>query len=318
MKEDNQKPVLGISACLIGANVRFDGGAFTHKWIAHELSKYVQYESYCPEVAMGLGVPRDTLRLEYKSDTSKPKLIETKSGADLTNQVAPVAERIFKDLSGLSGFILAKNSPSCGVESVKLYNAKNKIPDAKGQGVFASELIKKEPFLPVVDSGRMHNPVEREKFVKHVMSYHRLKNINPKIKDLQAFHQKHKYMLMEYAPSEVSALGRIAGNSDKTDFEITYVNYITLFSEVMREQPTIKTRRNVFYHLLGYFKNDLDKTEKEHFLELIEQYANGLIPYVALTTHLNLYAKKYKKDYLIDQILFNPYPIEMGLQKFVE
>ncbi|GAB4020655.1 MAG: DUF523 and DUF1722 domain-containing protein [Bdellovibrio sp.] len=311
-------PILGISACLLGAKVRHDGGAFTHHWLSDELSKFVQYENFCPEVAMGLGTPRETLRLVYDKATEQISLYAPKSKTDYTSKASETAKRIFADLNHLSGFILAKGSPSCGVEAVKLYNKKNDIPDTKGRGFFAQWLKDKYPFLPVVDSGRMHNPVEREKFIKYMMSYHRLKNLTPKISALQLFHQRHKYMLMEHSPGQVSDLGKIAGNSQKLDFGEVYLNYITLFSEVMRKDPTIKTRKNVFFHLLGYFKNDLETVEKDHFLEIVEDYSHGRTPYITLVNFLNLLIKKYKKEYLRDQFYLNPYPLELGLQKFVE
>jgi uncharacterized protein YbgA (DUF1722 family)/uncharacterized protein YbbK (DUF523 family) len=310
-----EKPVVIISACLLGQNVRHDGGNLNHKWLVEELSHHVTWRAICPELAMGLSSPREAMRLVYDGDAVESRLITSKTGEDLTELAREASKKLLVDWDDVCGVILAKKSPTCGVDPVKVYNLSTSIPDRKSAGIFAGEVALKFPHIPMIDSGRMHDFGERERFVKTVMTYARFKKMGKSTRELQRFHQQHKYMLMEHSHAHVSLLGKIAANSDKKSFDQQYLLYLEMLSLVLKINPTIKTRKNVLLHLFGYFKTKISSEEKKHFLESIEEYSSGLTPYITMVKMIEMFLNKYKNSYLDDQLYLSPYPKGLALRR---
>jgi uncharacterized protein YbgA (DUF1722 family)/uncharacterized protein YbbK (DUF523 family) len=315
---DDSKPTIAISGCLLGEPVRYNRGHSEDQWITRNLSKFVNFKSFCPEVSMGLGTPRDEIQLYYKGSDKNKLFLRSKSDkSDLTDLAHKTFKEIDKDLddSIINGFIMMRKSPSCGHYNVKTVSEYDSGPVTHNQGIFASHLEAKNPESPFIDSGKLKNTQLREQFIKTVFAHHRLLRIKKDISSLQLFHQRYKYIIMEHSHSKVSKLGQLAANSTNLDFNQVYAKYKTLFFETFSIEPTIKTRSNVFLHLMGYLKKQLSSDEKDEILNLFEEYKKGIHSIAVPVSLLKIYIKTYNIEYLVDQYYFNPYPKEIKLLK---
>ena len=324
---DKKLPLIITSECLLGKPVRHNGGHLHQDWLTSDLAKFFEVRPICPELRMGLGVPRPAMRLVQDGDeavrmVSTPK--KDQQEKDLTDSAKSVAKIMSDELlalinDGLCGLILAKKSPSCGLERVKHYNPKSGVADKHGMGVFAYQFTKNIPGLPVIDSGRIHNLELRELFIRKAYAFYRFHQQVTDIYSLQLFHQKYKYILMEFSSHNLQMLGRIAANSDKKNFSEVFSSYRELFLETINQKsPTRAKRKNVLLHLFGYFKKDLDQSDKSYFLELMQEYEKSFTPYIALVKMIAHFTQKYQQAYLKDQYYLNPYPKELGLEKFID
>lgn len=327
LKSENIRPIIITSECLLGRAVRYNGGHLHQDWLTQQLAHFFEIRPLCPEMRMGLGVPRPAVRL-VRDQNDKISMVTTPDKnnveKDLTDLALSEASKINDEIQvmieqGLCGLILAKKSPSCGLERVKHYNVKSGVADQHGMGVFAQAITERFPGLPVIDSGRLHNFELRELFIRQAFAYYRFHQLVSDISSLQKFHQQYKYILMEFDPVQLQSLGRIAANSERKEYSIVHKQYRELFLKTLtKSRPTKAKRKNVLYHLLGYFKNDLEASDKEYFLDLMNQYDQSFTPYITLVKMIEHFTKKYQQNYLKDQYYLNPYPRELGLEKFID
>jgi uncharacterized protein YbgA (DUF1722 family)/uncharacterized protein YbbK (DUF523 family) len=308
---------LGISECLLGHQVRYDGG---HKWdrfLTDTLGRYVEYVPVCPEVECGLGKPREPMRLAGSPDA--PRLVTVHSNRDLTDRMLAWAKRRVTELEkeSLCGFIFKSNSPSCGMERVKVYNDRG-TPDKKGIGLFARTLREHFPLIPVEDEARLHDPKLREDFIEGMFTLKRWREVRKEKmsrRNLVAFHTEHKLLILAHSSRHHSMMGKlVAGAETLQPKEQLYDRYEALLLEALKLSTTLKKNTNVIQHMMGHLKDRLAKDEKQELLEVIENYRSGYVPLIVLLTLLNHYVRKYKQPYLSRQVYLNPHPIALQLR----
>ncbi|MEW6657744.1 MAG: DUF523 and DUF1722 domain-containing protein [Thermodesulfobacteriota bacterium] len=307
---------LGISSCLLGEKVRYDGG---HKWdrfLTDTLGRYVDFVPVCPEVECGLGVPREAMRLA--GDPAAPRLVTVRTHRDHTEQMLNWARSRLEELAkeNLAGFIFKSRSPSSGMARVKVYNAQG-VPVKRGSGLFAALFMARFPYLPVEDEGRLHDPRIRENFIERVFTLGRWQELLAKkwsISDLIAFHTRHKLLLLAHSPRHYQLLGRLTAQAKDNPGRELAAQYQTLLLEAMKLQATNKKQANVLQHIQGYFKKVLSPEEKQELLELIDTYRRGDLPLPAPLTLINHYVRKYGPPYLQEQYYLHPHPLELQLR----
>ena len=310
---------LGISSCLLGEKVRYDGGHKLDHYLTETLGKYVEWVPVCPEVGMGLPVPREAMRLV--GDPLSPRLVAIKSGTDYTERMVRWTEVQIKELSrmDLQGFIFKSRSPSSGLTGVKVYGGSG-VPSRIGTGIFAREFTKRFPLLPVEDEGRLHDPSIRENFIGRIFVFRRWNDSIHKgssMKDLLSFHTDHKLIIMSHSPRHYALLGRLVATGKQVIFSRLSNEYISTLMEGLTLIATTRKNTNVLHHILGYFKKSLSADEKKEMLGLIEAYHEGLIPLIVPVTLLNHYVRKYDEPYLGRQYYLNPHPLELMLRNHV-
>jgi uncharacterized protein YbgA (DUF1722 family)/uncharacterized protein YbbK (DUF523 family) len=310
---------IGISMCLMGEPVRYDGG---HKWdrfLTDTLGKYVEFTPVCPEMECGLGVPREAMRLV--GDLENPRLVTIHTKVDHTDRMIQWALRRIAELKkeDLCGFIFKSDSPSSGMERVKVYNEKG-IPVKQGVGVFAREFMASFPLLPVEEEGRLHDPALRENFIERIFALKRWREVldkKPRIKDLVDFHTRHKLLVLSHSPRHYQEMGKLVAQSEAIEFQGRVDSYQTLLLEALRIKASNKKHTNVLLHMLGYFKKELSADEKQELLEIIDRYQQGLIPLIVPVTLFFHYVRKYNQPYLKTQVYLDPHPIELKLRNHV-
>ena len=310
---------LGISSCLLGEAVRYDGQHKHDRYLTDVLGKYVDWISVCPEVGCGLSIPREAMHLSGTADS--PRLVTVKTAIDHTDRMLKWCKKKLAELDKeeLCGFVFKSKSPSSGMLRVKVFNAKG-IPEKIGTGIFAGEFIKHFPLLPVEEEGRLNDPGLRDRFIDHVAAYSRwqdyLKN-DGSSKGFQDFHARHKYMIMAHSPKDVAKLGRIAADADKKNLKEAQSEYLQLLTSVMRLQATVRKNTNVLQHIAGYFKKELEDFEKRELQNSIEEYHQENFPLLATLVLLQHFARKYNKQYLLEQYYLSPSPMELYLKYHV-
>jgi uncharacterized protein YbgA (DUF1722 family)/uncharacterized protein YbbK (DUF523 family) len=307
---------MGISACLLGQKVRYDGGHKRDAFLVEVFGRYVEWVPVCPEVEMGLGVPRDTLRLELEGDDIR--LIMPKTGADYTERLRTFATQRLAALAneGLCGYIFKKDSPSCGMERVRLY-PRHGMPRKAGQGLFAAALRQHFPHLPVEEEGRLNDPRLRENFVTWVFAYQRWRRLAGQAVTRAAllrFHAQHKFVLAAHSQLGTRRLGRLLAHPEQfADDQAVAGAYLDGFTEIMRRTPTRRSHTNVLQHLAGYVSDHLDSDDRGELTEAIDQYRRGLLPLIVPVTLLRHYVRKFRVPYLLDQVYLTPHPHELML-----
>jgi uncharacterized protein YbgA (DUF1722 family)/uncharacterized protein YbbK (DUF523 family) len=307
---------IGISSCLLGEHVRFDGNHKRDAFLVEVFGRHVTWVPVCPEVEMGLGVPRETMRLEQHGP--EIRLVMPKTGADHTDRLRTFAAQRLTALGRerLCGYILKKDSPSCGMERVRLYSSTG-VPDRSGQGLFAAALMQRFPHLPVEEEGRLQDPRLRENFVARVFAYQRWGQMTEqKITraGLQQFHAQHKFVLVAHSQIGTRRVGRILAHPGQfPDEQAWAAAYLDGFTEVMRRAPTRRGHTNVLQHLAGYVSDHLDRDEREELTEIIDQYRRGLLPLIVPVTLIRHYVRKFQVPYLLDQVYLSPHPHELML-----
>ncbi len=314
-----EKIKIGISSCLLGQKVRYDGGHKLDHYMRETLGKYVDWVPVCPEVEYGLPVPREAMHLV---ETVKGlRLMTSRSGADHTDGMKRWARKRLNELEkeGLSGFIFKSRSPSSGMQGVKVYNPSG-IASRGGVGIFAGAFIKRFALIPVEDEGRLQNPALRENFIERVFVFRRwsdFQNSRPKIKDLVSFHTDHKLLVLSHSTKHYRILGGIVASADRYQREKLYFEYIDNLLQCLKLLSTTGKNTNVLNHIMGYFKKLISSDEKEELLEVIENYYEGLLPLVVPVTLVRHYVRKYDVQYLSRQYYLNPYPDELMLRNHV-
>lgn len=311
-----EKIRMGVSACLLGEKVRYDGGHQWDRYLTGTLGQYFDFVPVCPEVEIGLPVPREALRLVGEAE--RPRLMTSRSGQDLTERMETWSERRVVELEreGLCGFIFKGRSPSSGMARVKLYEPSG-IPSQKGVGLFARIFMQHFPLLPVEEDGRLHDPKLRENFIECVFTFKRWRDLlakGPSLGRLVEFHSRHKLLLLAHSTEIYRQMGKLVADGKALPLDELFQSYEALLMKGMRLLPTVKKHLNVLQHLLGYFKQDLSADEKQELLELFEQYRRGDVPLVVPVTMINHLVRKYRQPYLAEQFYLQPHPSELRLR----
>ncbi|MDP1945862.1 MAG: DUF523 and DUF1722 domain-containing protein [Nitrospirota bacterium] len=310
---------LGISRCLLGDEVRFDGGHKRDSFLTDVLGPYVEWVPVCPEVEAGLGTPREAMRLV--GDSQQPRLVTIKSGTDHTGAVEKMTENRIKELGelDLSGYVFKKGSPSCGIERVRIYN-EHGMPNRNGVGLFARAFIEQFPLIPVEEEGRLYDAPLRENFIERVFCYRRYQDLLQTGVTRQAlvqFHTIHKYLLMAHSPQQYQVLGRLVGQAEQYRPKELANRYGELFMKALAMKATVRKHVNVLQHILGYFKDRSGAQEKAELLDVIGDYHRGLTPLVVPLTLIKHYVRIFDVSYIRDQVYLNPHPKELMLRNHV-
>jgi len=327
----DDRPRIGISACLLGQPVRFDTGHKRDPFLVETFGQHVEWVPVCPEVEAGFGTPRESMRLVLtepqvrergeRYDTSKLALILNKQGTDVTDRLVPYARRKAETLAaaGLSGFVLKKDSPSCGMERVKVYTPQGP-GERGGRGLFAEALMARLPNLPVEEEGRLGDPRLRENFVERVFAYRRLRALFTgrwSVGDLVAFHTAHKLTLMAHSPAAYRELGQLVAGAKGVPRVAFAEEYQSRFMKAMAAIATPKRHANVLQHMLGYFSKALDEDARNELLALIEEHRQGQVPLVVPMTLMRHYVRRQQVTYLLGQTYLEPHPRELSLRNHV-
>jgi uncharacterized protein YbgA (DUF1722 family)/uncharacterized protein YbbK (DUF523 family) len=314
-----EKVRLGISKCLLGENVRYDGGHKLDRFLTDTLGQYVEYVPVCPEVECGLDVPRDPMRLE--GDPDAPRLITLRTKQDMTDRMVKWARKRVEELekNDLCGFIFKSSSPSSGMERVKVYNEKG-MPVKKGIGMFARIFMEHFPLLPVEDEGHIHDLGLRENFIERIFTLKRWREVLTKKEsrgNVVDFHTKHKVLILSHSPKHYQWMGKLVAQAKDLPLKEFCWQYQTWLMESMKLKATPKKNANVLQHMMGYFREQLSSDEKQELLEVIDHYREGAIPLVVPMTLINHYVRKHNQPYLKQQVYLYPHPLELQLRNHV-
>jgi uncharacterized protein YbgA (DUF1722 family)/uncharacterized protein YbbK (DUF523 family) len=307
---------IGISACLLGEKVRWNGGHALNRFVAHTLGRFVSFVPVCPEVECGLGTPRETLRLV--GSVASPRLETSKTGIDHTERMQSWAkgrlDRLAKE--DLCGFIFKKDSPSSGLQRVKVYNDKGQ-PVKKGVGIFARAFTERFARIPVEEEGRLNDPKLRENFIEQIFALREWRHTlagGKTMGRLVAFHTRQKMLILSHSQKHYREMGKLVAAGKQMRPRELYDQYEALLMEALGLKTTIKKNSNVLLHILGHFKKQLTGDEKQEMLELIDKYRTEQIPLIVPITLVNHYVRKYDKPYLAQQTYLNPHPLELKLR----
>ncbi|MBI5520387.1 MAG: DUF523 and DUF1722 domain-containing protein [Desulfovibrio sp.] len=314
------RPRVGISRCLLGENVRYDGGHKLDRFLRDELGRHVDFVPVCPEVECGMPVPREAMRLV--GDPDAPRLVTIKSGLDMTPRMEAWAQARVERLQGegLCGFVFKFGSPSSGMARVKVYPEGGGSPVLKGRGLFAARLMDEMPLLPVEDEGRLNDPALRENFIERVFVMHRWNGMLAKgfsLGRLVEFHTRHKLLVMAHSVVHYRSLGKLVAEGARLPQAELSGRYLAGLMEALRLNATVKKNVNVLAHVMGYFKRNLSADEKLELLEVIDAYARELMPLIVPVTLLNHYVRKFGEAYLAGQWYLRPHPAELKLRNHV-
>ncbi len=310
---------VGISACLLGQEVRFDGGHKRDRYLTDTLGRFFEWVPVCPEVEMGLGTPRETLRLVGEAEA--PRLTFAKTGGDQTDGMQAWARTKLEVLSraDLSGYILKSDSPSCGMERVRVYRASG-VPTRDGVGLFARALMARFPALPVEEEGRLHDLGLRENFVERVFCYRRWRDLvdgGLTRGKLVAFHAAHKLLLLAHSPRHHQELGRLVAAAKQHSMKALEARYGELFTAGLTVRATARKHTNVLQHILGYLKKGLEAQDRAELLSVIGDYHRGLVPLVVPVTLLKHHLARIPVPYIQNQVYLSPHPKELMLRNHV-
>jgi uncharacterized protein YbgA (DUF1722 family)/uncharacterized protein YbbK (DUF523 family) len=315
-----EKITIGISSCLLGENVRYDGGHKHDRFLTDTLGKYVTYRPVCPEVECGLGVPRESMRLV--GDPESPRLFTIRTRQDHTERMVHWARQRVAALEkeNLCGFIFKSDSPSSGMERVKVY-VEGGMPEKKGVGIFARIFMEHFPLIPVEEEGRLHDPLIRENFIERIFTLRRwvesVKTGRSRGR-LVDFHTRHKLLILSHSEKHERIMGRmVAQGRDRSSLDGVYAQYQALLMEALRLKATPKKNANVLQHMMGYFKQHLSADEKKESQEIIDQFRLGYLPLVVPVTLIGHYVRKYDQSYLRMQVYLNPHPLDLQMRNHV-
>ena len=305
---------VGISSCLLGEKVRFDGRHQRDVFIEKTLGRYFEFRAFCPEVAIGLGVPRRPIRLVANDGTVRC-VSSVDESQDYTQDLRDTANGQVSWQQSLCGYILKKSSPSCGMERVKVYEGDR--PRRDGVGIYAATLMESFPFLPVEEEGRLGDPILRENFVQRVYvlsRWHALQHEGLTVRGLVTFHARHKLILMSHCQNAYRALGPLVAKANKGNLQETAQSYISKLMPALTQRATRGRHVNVLQHIQGYLKQHLDADDKAELSEAIAQYLRAQVPLIVPITLLNHYFRKHPNAYIRDSWYMRPYPAAMSLQ----
>ena len=311
-----EKIRIGISACLLGQNVRYDGGHQHDRYITDTLGRWFEWVPVCPEVEYGLPIPRESMRLVGNPES--PRLVTIRTRIDHTDGMLAWAEKRLEALAAenLCGFIFKSRSPSSGMAAVKVY-PETGMAVKKGVGIFAGAFMRRFPLLPVEEDGRLNDPLLRENFIERIFVYRRWRELetrNGGVKELVAFHAEHKLLILSHSPKHLTVLGRLVANPDRMKPAALREAYFRNLMEGLRLTASVRKQTNVLEHMAGYFKKRLTPDEKKELRDVIGLYHQGLLPLIVPVTLIAHYVRLYDEPYLQKQIYLHPHPIELMLR----
>jgi uncharacterized protein YbgA (DUF1722 family)/uncharacterized protein YbbK (DUF523 family) len=315
---DSNRPIIALSSCLAGEPVRFDGAHKRDNWLLEQLGQYVDYRTYCPEVAIGLGIPRRPIRLVAVAGETRVRGVVDPS-LDVTERLQNYAFDTLPNLGDISGYVFKSKSPSCGVFRVKRYNVKGH-PDGSGRGAFAEVIAQHLPDLPIEEEGRLCDAGLRENFVNRVFAYRRWQNLledGLTAKSLIDFHSRHKYMVMAHSQAAYKRLGRLLAQLRGADLQQVGRDYQHELMAALARRVNRARHVNVLQHIQGYLKDRIDSGDKRELAEAIEDYRRGEVPLVVPMRLLQHYFRRHPDDYIDRQYYLDPYPASLGLRNHV-
>ena len=310
---------LGVSQCLLGEQVRYDGGHKRNRFLIEKLGPYVEFRSFCPEVAIGLGIPRKPIRLVASDGGTRVRGVENPE-LDVTDALSGYAEQVAPGLGDICGYVFMQNSPSCGVFGMKRYGANGFPLDSHGRGAFAKRLMELMPLLPVEEAGRLNDAGLRDNFIARVFAYHDFKTQlepAPTAKKLIDFYSRYKYQVMAHHVPSYFAIGRYLANLAGRDINTSVREFLTLFMQALAHHAGRKGNTNAMTHLRGYLKPLLKPYEKQELSQLIDAYQQGLVPLVVPLTLLKHHLSKLDNPYLKAQTFWSPHPEHLGLRNHI-
>jgi uncharacterized protein YbgA (DUF1722 family)/uncharacterized protein YbbK (DUF523 family) len=315
----HEKIRLGISSCLLGEKVRYDGGHKLDPFLKNTLGRYVDWVPVCPEVESGLPVPRDAMHLVGYPDA--PRLVTVDTGIDHTDRMLQWANEKLSELEGvdLCGFVFKSRSPSSGMRGVKLYTTEG-VLKGRSIGIFAGAFMQRFPLLPVEDEGRLQDPALRENFIERVFVFKRWQEYmreKGSLGDLVSFHAMNKLLILAHSPKHYSMLGRLVAEAKRYRREALHEKYLTNLMAGLQLIATAKKNTNVLQHMAGYFKTRLSSDDRRELQEVIENYHKGLVPLIVPLTLIKHHVRKYDVEYLKEQYYLNPHPIELMLRNHI-
>lgn len=316
MDNKTGKILIGISSCLLGERVRFDGGHKNNSYISGTLSDYFEFRPFCPELAIGMGVPRETIRLVRDEKDGPIRCVGVKTpDMDVTEKLAEAAEQQFDWVASLSGYIFKKDSPSCGMERVKVYYKSN--PERSGVGIYAGKLKEQFPNLPTEEEGRLGDAGLRENFIKRVFLYDRWRALvasAPRPKAYVEFHARHKLIYMSHNQNTARSIGRLVAQIGDMDIDEFARQYIAQVSALLSAPATRKNHVNVLQHVQGYLKRKLDADDREELRETIDQYRLGYLPLIVPITLLKHHFRRSPDPFIGQSYYMDPHPSELMLR----
>lgn len=311
---------LGISSCLLGEEVRFDGGHKKEDFLLYTLGAHVEWVSVCPEVEMGMSIPREAIRLVDEPD--KPRLVAPRSGTDHTRGMQAWTRKRLTQLGRehLDGYVLKKDSPSCGLFRVRVYHENGQISRA-GVGIYARDLAERFPTLPIEEEGRLRDARLRENFIERIFAHNRWRRFRqgrPRPSGLVEFHTRHKLTLMAHSPQAQRELGRLVSTAGDGDLTGTLDAYGEGFMTALRTIATPRRHVNVLQHAMGFLKGKVDTPDRDELLHLIESYRNELVPLIVPITLLRHHIRRADApEWLHSQEYLDPYPAELMVRNHV-
>jgi uncharacterized protein YbgA (DUF1722 family)/uncharacterized protein YbbK (DUF523 family) len=310
---------MGVSACLLGQQVRYDCGHKHDRYITDILGEYLEFVPVCPEVEAGFPIPRETFRLV--GDPENPRLVTSRSQVDHTERMLAWAEKRVRELEkeNLCGFIFKSDSPNSGLSRVKVYNAKG-MAEKKGVGLFARAFTRHFPLLPVEEEGRLNDAKLRETFIEQIFTLKHWREslaCGRSMKNLVDFHTRHKLLVLSHSPAHAKRMGKLVAEGKQTPIGEVCTQYEGLLIETLRLKTTVKKNMNVLEHILGYFKEQLSADEKQEMLEIFDRYRREFVPLIVPVSLLNHYVRKFGQPYLKQQVYLNPHPIALKLRNHV-
>jgi uncharacterized protein YbgA (DUF1722 family)/uncharacterized protein YbbK (DUF523 family) len=319
---------IGISSCLLGQKVRFDAGHKRDTFLTETLGPYVEWVPVCPEIEVGMGTPREPVHLVRDSARAgadgEPvplRMIAPRSGTDWTDRMTSYSRARVAALAALdlSGYVLKRDSPSCGMERVKVH-APGGMPESSGTGLYAAALLAGMPTLPVEEEGRLSDPPLRENFVECIFAYRRLRTLFAgrwTVGALVRFHTAHELVLLAHQPTAYTALGRLVAQAQGRDRGEVREQYEHAFMAALSRVATPTRHANVLQHIVGYFRDELDGDSRAELLSLIEDHRNGLVPLIVPITLIRHHVRRLRIEYLQGQVYLDPHPKELALRNHV-
>jgi len=316
MKASEEPLRIGVSSCLLGQEVRFDGGHKRNAFLMDQLAHHVEWIPVCPEVELGMGIPRPSIRLEREG--SDLRMVDPRAQTDHTAAMKRFARKRARALrdAGLHGYVFKKDSPSCGVHRVKVYSQQG-AAQRDGRGLFAQALIDALPELPVEEEGRLQDPRLRENFIERIFAQRRLRQLfraRWRSGEVVAFHTAHELQLMAHSPQAYRELGRLVGTHKRYERAAFRQRYESGFMRALARLATPGRTTNVLQHMAGYVSDRLEPALRRELTALIDDYRNGLVPLVVPVTLLHHHARRFAVDYLLGQVFLSPHPRELMLR----
>ena len=310
---------IAISSCLVGNKVRYDGGHKRSKYCLDVMSDWFDYTPICPEMGIGMPTPRPPIHLVETDKNIRVKMVDDHS-IDVTDELKSFAQRTLADIRNISGYVVIRNSPSCGMQRVKVYHENGNPANQSSSGTYIGEIMRLRPELPVEEEGRLSDPKLRENFINRVFAYHEWQSMvlnQPTLKNLVAFHSRYKYLIMAHSYQAYKDLGRLVANDGSRHIHQIIAEYEQLLMQTLKKIASSKSHSNVLYHILGYLKRDISSDAKKELVKVIEQYRSGVITLIVPITLINHYISQFDSEYISNQAYLNPHPIELGLRNYL-